>query len=401
MTIEPQSPGPTNTVEGPRIGAPDRMRSSSGQPVSTTPDPLAAEDLEALVIEALAWGGPTLSQQAVSVIIPTTGGPRCHRCVDALRQAAGQVPLQIILVVTGSRNLDLPRADKVVHCEEPFVWAKANNAGLRAALHAYVLLLNDDCYFTRPGGLEALVGRLQGWSPLMAVAPIGPGFSGSFDQGRLQAGQGVCEVSYSLKGACVLIRSEAFWVVGGFDERFVRYGCDEVDWFFRASRCGYRWGVDTDVIVHHEDGVTFGEGRRSRELPSSRQTFKEIHGVSAGPGPHWVPARPVVSWLIASHNNAGFLARCLGSIAANRDSLPTDFEVVLGLDGCTDTSAQVAMDYNSSLAEPLPLRLISFPEPAGTAGRALNRVIRLAKGHILLPMDDDDATTAGRGRLVV
>ena len=355
--------------------------------------------LQSLIEEALRWGGPAPARTPVSAIIPTTGGPRCGRCLSALRRAAGSVPLEVILVVTGDGGLELPDADRVVRCEPPFCWAKANNAGLRAASHGLVLLLNDDCFFARERDLERLVRRLQVCGHLAAVAPAGVGFAPDFDQGRLPIGSGCWEVDYSLMGACVLLRSEAFWVVGGFDERFTAYGHDEVDWFYRARHCGYRWAVDTEIAVHHADGATFGQRRRAVELSESRALFVSIHHVSPEPGPHWRASRPAVSWVIASRNGAGFLGRCLGSIAANRSTWPPDFEVVLGLDGSTDGSANVVTAFNQSLQEPLPLRLVSFPATAGTAGRAINRVLRLAKGQVILPMDDDDATTAGRGRL--
>ena len=60
--------------------------------------------------------------------------------------------------------------------------------------------------------------------------------------------------------------------------------------------------------------------------------------------------------MIASRNNAGHLARCLGSIAAQRHRYPPGeegMEVVLALDGCTDASAEVALSFNASLPEPL------------------------------------------------
>jgi predicted O-methyltransferase YrrM len=172
-----------------------------------------------------------------------------------------------------------------------------------------------------------------------------------------------------------------------------------MDWFYRARAVGYRWAIDADVSVEHEGSATYGE-RRESELPHSMALFHQLHGVPGLDGPHWEPPALDASWVIASRNNAGHLGRCLGSLAANQQHFTGRMEVVLALDGCTDPSAEVARTVNASFTHPLPLRVIEFPEPAGSAAAAKNRALRLARGEITLPMDDDDATLPGRARLL-
>jgi hypothetical protein len=122
--------------------------------------------------ERSGWGSPP--SRRVSVIIPTRGGPRAHHCLRAVRRAAGDLELQVFLVVTGGLDGSLPPCDEVVRCEPPFSWSKANNAAMRLAHHPLVLLLNDDCYFRRPGDLARLADRLEGCGHLIAVAPGAP-----------------------------------------------------------------------------------------------------------------------------------------------------------------------------------------------------------------------------------
>jgi glycosyltransferase involved in cell wall biosynthesis len=378
-----------------------RFRRLLGEAVQTAgrrPEPTAVTPL--MPDEILAAGGlPPLPVQGISVIIPTQGGSRVGRCVQALREAAGDVPLQVILVVTGGLTGSLPPCDEVVRCEPPFVWAAANNAGLRVARHPLVLFLNDDCFFLRAGDLARLEARLRQCGHLIAVAPRGEGFPAHWDQYRFPAGGGLRATRHTVTGACFLVRREAFATVGLFDERFNQYGCDEIDWFYRARACGYRWAIDTDVAVDHQGRATYGPDIEDRLRPSIA-LFRELHGVTPNDGPHWEPPRTAASFVFASRNGAGHLARSLGSIAAHRERYPESLEIVLALDGSTDHSEVVAREFNASLPEPLSLRVYRFPEAAATVSMAKNRALRLATGDVHLPMDDDDAVAAPRADLL-
>jgi GT2 family glycosyltransferase len=359
---------------------------------TTKPSPLSAAPVTSSSDKQDASHG-------VTVIIPTRGGARVARCLRALRSAAGDLPLQVVFVVTGGLTGSLPPCDDVVRCEPPFVWARANNAGLRVARYPFVLFLNDDCYFARAGDLHRLLRRLQLCGHLIAVAPIGTGFPADWEQSVLPRRVGLRETRYALCGACFLMRREAIWSVGEFDERFVTYGCDEIDWFYRARHCGYHWAIETNVSVEHEGSATFGMLGAPDYQPGIA-LFRHLHGVEPADGRHWDSPTADISWVIASRNNAGHLARCLGSIAAVRRVYPPNAEVVLALDGCTDLSADVARGFNDSLESPLRLRIVQFAEPAGSAAKAKNRAIRLASGEFHLLMDDDDATTEGRALLL-
>lgn len=340
------------------------------------------------------------SRSGVTAIIPTRGGPRVHRCVRELRRAAGDLPLQIVLVVSGGLSGSLPPGDELVRAEPPFVWSRANNVGLGQATQPLVLFLNDDCYFRGAGDLQRLARRLDQCGHLTAVAPRGTGFPHHWAQSQARPGGVLQETRFALCGACFLVRREAFAAVGPFDEGFAGYGCDELDWFYRARGEGYSWAVEANVSVEHEGHASFGRSRKEQELPASRARFREKHGIEDLDGSAWDPPRCDLSWVIASRNNAGHLGRSLGSIAAQRHLYPADQEVVLALDGCTDRSAEVALQFNAALPEPLRLRVVSFAEPAGTAGLAKDRAVRLARGEIHLPLDDDDLTLPGRASLL-
>ena len=56
-------------------------------------------------------------------------------------------------------------------------------------------------------------------------------------------------------GACMFIRSEAFWAVGGFDEDYFAH-MEEIDLCWRLKNIGYQIYVEPKSIVYHVGGGT-------------------------------------------------------------------------------------------------------------------------------------------------
>lgn len=335
---------------------------------------------------------PAAVKHGVSVVIPTTGGGRAWQCVETLRAAAAEVPLQIILVVTGGADA-LPACDEVVRCERPFNWSRANNAALQVADRPFVLLLNDDAFFTQAGDLGRMLAVMEQWPYLAALGPVSPGISPYFQQyGEAPVAGGLfVATGRPLCGHCLLIRRECFEAVGPFDEGFAVYGGDELDWLYRAHQLGYRWGIHEGVFVHHEGAATYGA--RAQEWQPGKARFEAKHGVSLELAEDWHSDRPLVSWVIASHEGARYLSHCLDSLRRCSESL--DYEIVLAVDGSDPAPYRAVLQHYADL----PLRTTYFSK-ASTVGIARNRALRLARGHYILPFDDDDVALADRRRLV-
>ena len=96
----------------------------------------------------------------------------------------------------------------------------------------------------------------------------------------------------------------------------------------------------------------------------------------------------MLSAVVCTHERAGLLRRMLESLCSQ--SLPREqFEVVLVDDGSKDDTAEVARSFGSRL----PLRY-SYQRNSGLAS-ARNHGLFLARGEVLLFLDDDDLAAPG------
>ncbi len=72
------------------------------------------------------------------------------------------------------------------------------------------------------------------------------------------------------------VRAEVFAELGGLDERFRDYGCDEIDFEYRAVQRNYRLAV-VDSLIHHERHATFGP-RIRESLAKNMERFHASMG---------------------------------------------------------------------------------------------------------------------------
>ena len=59
-------------------------------------------------------------------------------------------------------------------------------------------------------------------------------------------------------GACMFIRSKAFWKVGGFDDDYFAH-MEEIDVCWRMKNCGYKIYVEPKSVVYHVGGGTLNK----------------------------------------------------------------------------------------------------------------------------------------------
>ena len=93
------------------------------------------------------------------------------------------------------------------------------------------------------------------------------------------------------------------------------------------------------------------------------------------------------SVVIAAHNEAAVIGRCLDSLCA--DTAPGEFDITVAANGCTDATASIA-------AERAGVRVLDLPE-AGKA-KALNAADDVAVGFPRIYLDADIFTSAQVGR---
>jgi GT2 family glycosyltransferase len=231
-------------------------------------------------VRRIVW--PLKVHPKVSVVVPTTGRKDLvQMCLRTLLKHTTWDDLQIVFVDNSrGRNPDgislLREAGvTVLERDEPFNWAKLNNAGARASDGEVLLFLNDDIEAGEDASwLESMV-RLVMRPEIGAVGPLL-----SYPDGRIQHG-GVFLVGHgggamhllhrvdptqaipqslhqvtretsAVTGACLMVRRDAFEDIGGFDEELSVVGND-IDFCLRLTRHGFRnlWTSDA-VLVHHE-----------------------------------------------------------------------------------------------------------------------------------------------------
>jgi N-acetylglucosaminyl-diphospho-decaprenol L-rhamnosyltransferase len=79
-----------------------------------------------------------------------------------------------------------------------------------------------------------------------------------------------------ISGACMLVRREAFEVIGGFDERFFLY-CEDADLCLRLRNAGYEVRFEPAAKVDHVGGGSSGTGETRAIGARSRVRYAYKH----------------------------------------------------------------------------------------------------------------------------
>jgi hypothetical protein len=157
---------------------------------------------------------------------------------------------------------------------EPFVFAKAINACAAAVSPEHdLMVLNDDTTFESDQPITTLQRILERERAIGKVGLISPritGGCGNPDQQALVPLGRMLLTNIALCFIGVAIPRETWDKVGPLDERFIEYGCDDVDYALRVQEVGLELGVTSDVVLHHHglDASTPMHG-----------TFGKVHGM--------------------------------------------------------------------------------------------------------------------------
>jgi GT2 family glycosyltransferase len=219
--------------------------------------------------ESLQKNGPTVSV----VIVNLNGEKFISACIASVLEQI--VPLEIIVVDNGSTDDSVKtlRAEfphiKVIQNESNLGFAGPANQGAKLGCAEYLLFLNNDARLM-PGALASLVTVLECDLKLAACQPTMRRNDAKLDSaGSMLSSTGfLVHVSeddlsserfgsrrFSLKGACLLVRSELFHQAGGFDNSFFAY-FEETDLCWRLLGMGYELEHVTDALVIHDVGRT-------------------------------------------------------------------------------------------------------------------------------------------------
>jgi GT2 family glycosyltransferase/glycosyltransferase involved in cell wall biosynthesis len=262
----------------------------------------------------------TSAEPVVTIVIPVHGKwDFTRRCLESIEAARSDVPFEVVVVDDASPD---DTADRVAACPgvrlvrapRNLGFVGACNLGAKSVRSALTVFLNNDTEVTH-GWLDALVDAAHG-DPrvgLVGAKLVNPdgtlqecggiiwrdGSGWNYGRGGPASGPLVDvrrRVDYC-SGAAVLVRTELFRDLGGFDQRYSPAYYEDTDLAFGIRSLGYHTIVEPTAVVVHHEGVSHGKDtssgvKRFQEL--NRLTFAakwvdelEHRPLAASPGAVW------------------------------------------------------------------------------------------------------------------
>ncbi|BFI97448.1 MAG: hypothetical protein RSP_29580 [Rhodanobacter sp.] len=198
--------------------------------------------------------------------------------LDAMAQTLLPLPKVIVIDNASSDGTAAALRERIPHAkvlERPVNggFGSANNEAMAQVRTPYALLLNPDCAVT-PEDLGTLLATLQRYPAAAMVAPQCVNDEGLPQKSYRQAfyeklpkvpyrvPDATCSTSW-LRGCCLLVRTEVFAALGGFDPAFFLYYEDD-DLCLRARAAGYECLLEPAAVVQHAGGLSTTPGLKVR-----------------------------------------------------------------------------------------------------------------------------------------
>lgn len=199
--------------------------------------------------------------------------------VDAFAATLKAFP-HVVLIDNGSTDGSaaemqrcIPHA-RVIERDDNIGFGAANNQAMQQVQTPFALLLNPDCHIA-PADLLTLLETLQNDPTAGAVAPQSWRAGGEAqrcfrqaffevprNRGPYEIAAGTCCADW-LHGCCLLLRTEAFRRIAGFDENFFLYYEDD-DLCLRLQQAGFACLFEPRASAMHLGGASSAADVRTR-----------------------------------------------------------------------------------------------------------------------------------------
>jgi GT2 family glycosyltransferase len=261
-----------------------------------------------------------------------------RKCLESIRETRGGLATQVIVVDGGSfdgcREMLEAEFPEVEFIQSPdnIGFGRCNNLGFELVTGENLLLLNPDTELL-PGSLGTLLDEIHkrpeagmigarllntdGSLQYSAVHPLPSPWNAAFDSDRSRrrwwnakgrrTGTHAFEVE-AISGACMMMRSDTFRKVGGFDTRFFMYA-EDMDLCYRIHQTGLKILHAPQAVVTHHGGGSSGTQFSKFSTVMIREAlafyFKTHHG----------PASAILYRMLIMVS-AGVRIPCLCAVAA-------------------------------------------------------------------------------------
>ncbi len=233
-------------------------------------------------------GYRAINKTMITVVIPSKDNPgMLERCISSLKEyCPAGIVLQIIVVDNGSNDENRKVIEEFVlnygikyeYRQMDFNFARMCNIGAALGTGEYILLLNDDVYFTQGYVLENLLEqasyRFTGAVGAKLLYPenskiqhagivnnrIGPvhklQFKDDLDEYYFGFNRFTVNV-LAVTGACLLVRRDLYEKFEGLSEGF-RVAFNDVDFCYRLFEAGYYNVCCNNISLCHAESVSRG-----------------------------------------------------------------------------------------------------------------------------------------------
>jgi hypothetical protein len=232
---------------------------------------------------------PPKGPAAVSFVVGHRGLERLPQLLTTLRSLAAQTGVATECIVVEQSacpeiEAKVPSWVRYVHTPVPsgagYGRAAAFNAGARHA-RGHVLVLHDNDMIVPERYAAELAARIAaGWNfvdPKRFMFYLTEGDTRrTFDRGALANDDGVTVVQ-NARGGSIAAAREAYFAIGGFDESFVGWGGEDLDFWERAEAHGgvYAFGHLPLIHLWHLPQP----GKASPDAPAVRR-YHEVRAIS-------------------------------------------------------------------------------------------------------------------------